>query len=72
MTTLERRGAVVGGVIGWLASVYIGISVGVVPPIVGDISGSRPYLGLRLMTMFEGYLDEVRSVRPVELDDGFV
>lgn len=75
MTTLERRGAIVGGVIGWLTSVYVGIAVGgrrqfLVMWVIAAVVGS--YLGLRVATMIEGRLDDARSVRLVELDDGVV
>ena len=75
MTRLERRGAIVGGVIGWLASIYVGISVGgrrqfLLTWVIAVVVGS--YLGLRVTTMIEGRLDDARSVRLVELDDGVV
>ena len=75
MTTLERRGAILGGVIGWLASVYIGISVGgrrqfLVMWVIAAVVGS--YLGLRVATMIEGRLDNTRPIRLGELDDSFV
>jgi len=75
MTTLERRGAIVGSVVGWLASIVLGIAVGgsrrfLMRWVAGALIGS--YLGLRVATKIEGRLDDTRSVRLVELDDGAV
>jgi hypothetical protein len=38
--------------------------------VIAAVVGS--YLGLRVATMIEGRLDDARSVRLVELDDGVV
>jgi uncharacterized protein YcfJ len=66
MTALQRRGAIVGGMIGALASASLGIAVGsgkrfLVLCAVGGLLGS--YTGQRVATMIEGNHDDARPSR---------